>query len=79
LRELDAEISALEIGAEYLLDMAGDALVLEGLRHGLAHRELFAIVDVEIFARVVVQLALARNSVEGRSLEGKRYDIVDSI
>jgi hypothetical protein len=79
LRELDAEIGAIEIGAEHLLDMTRGVLVLEGLRHRLAHREARAVVDVEIFARVVMQLALARNSVEGRRLKRESYDIVDGI
>ena len=72
LGELDAEIGALEIGAEHLLDVARHALVLEGLGDGLADRELLAVLDVEIFARVVVQLALARDAVERGGLEGER-------
>src|SRR5262245_2117041 len=79
LSELDAEIGAIEIGAEHLLDVARGMLVLEGLRHRLAHREARAVLDVEIFARVVMQLALARNSVEGRRLKWESHDIVDGI
>ncbi len=79
LRELDAEIGAFEIGAEHLLDMARHALVLEGLRHRLAHREVLAVLHVEIFAGVVVQLALAGDAVERGRLEGERHDVVDSV
>ena len=71
LGELDAEIGALEVGAEYFLDVARHALVLEGLGDGLADREVLAVLDVEIFARVVVQLALARDAVERGGVEGE--------
>ena len=79
LRELDAQIGALEIGAEHLLDMARHALVLEGLRHRLADGEALAVLDVEIFAGVVVQLALAGHAVERGRLEGQRENVVDHI
>src|SRR5262249_2704133 len=79
LRELDAEISAFEARAECLLDMARDPLVLEGLRHRLAHRKALAVLDVEIFARIVVQLTLALDAIDGPSLEGERYDVVDRV
>src|SRR3990170_3385195 len=79
LGELHAEIGAFEVGAEDLLDVAGDALVLERLRHRFADGEVLAVIDVEISARVVVQLALARDAVEGRRVEGERQDVVDGI
>src|SRR5262249_40829634 len=59
LREFDAEMSAFEGRSECLLDIVRDPLVLEGLRHRLAHRKALAVLDVEIFARIVVKLALA--------------------
>ena len=79
LRELDAEIGAVEIGAERLLDQVGDALVLEGLGHGLANREGLAVVGIEIFARLVVQLPLARHAFERRRGEGKGEDVLDRV
>ena len=79
LGELDAEIGALEIGAEHVLDVARHPLVLEGLGDGLTDREILAVFNVEIFAGVVVQLALARNAVERGGLERKRQHIVDAV
>src|SRR5262245_53568817 len=79
LRELDAEIGPLEIGAADLLDMVGDALVLIGLSDRLANGKALAVLDVEIFARVVVQFALARDAVERRRIERKGENVVDGV
>src|SRR5262245_14424826 len=79
LRELDAEISPLEIRAADLLDMIGDALVLISLSDGVADGKALAVLDVEIFARVVVQFALARDAVERWRVEGEGEDVVDGV
>ncbi|MET0841670.1 MAG: hypothetical protein ABWX95_05995 [Methyloceanibacter sp.] len=79
LRELDAEIGPFEIGAADLLDMVGDALVLIGLGDRLADGKALTVLDVEIFARVVVQFTLARDAVERRRIEGKGENVVDGV
>ena len=79
LRDLDAQVGAVEVGAEVLLDAVGDGLALEGVVEGLAHRELAHVLGVEVLAGVVVQLALAGHAVERRRFEGEGENSVDHV
>ncbi len=79
LRVLDAEVGAIELGAERLGDQVGDALVLKGLGHRLTGGEGRPIVGIEIFARVVVQLPLAGHTVQRRRREGEGEDVLDDV
>src|SRR5262245_35087437 len=79
LGELDAEIGALEIGAEGILEMARHPLVLKGLSDRRANREAFAVLHVEVFAGVVMQLALAGDAVERGSIKGKRQHVFNAV
>ena len=54
LGELDAEIGALEIGAEHLLDVARHPLVLEGLGDRLADREACSRFSTSKYLRVLL-------------------------
>ena len=79
LRDLDAQIGSVEIGAEVLLDAVGDGLALEGLVERLADGKAAHVLGVEVLARVVVQFALARDAVERRRLERQAENGVERI
>lgn len=75
----NAQICPVEIGPEVARNLVCHPLVLKRFGKGGAAGILLAVLNVEIGARGIMQLAFARYPVETRRREGQSDDIVECV